>query len=102
MPMNRVPRMTAIQVRVALALRVSGFLKAGTPLEMASTPRHRRTACRERLQYEEKRQWLDRRDRGKMADDRVMLDQERLDQPDGDEEQRAADKDVGGNGKNRT
>src|SRR3989442_684307 len=37
-PTKSVPRMTAIQVSVIAALRVSGFLKAGTPLEMASTP----------------------------------------------------------------
>ena len=36
--MKSVPRVTAIHVRVVAALRASGFLKAGTPLEIASTP----------------------------------------------------------------
>ena len=38
MPRKAVPRMTPIQVRVRPALRLSGALKALTPLEMASTP----------------------------------------------------------------
>src|SRR5260221_7634635 len=38
MPRKSVPRITAIQVSVVAALRGPGFLKAGTPLEMASTP----------------------------------------------------------------
>ena len=37
-PMKSVPRITTIQVRVVAALRASGFLKAGMPLEMASVP----------------------------------------------------------------
>ena len=36
--MKRVPRITAIQVSVVRALRDSGFLKAGTPLDIASMP----------------------------------------------------------------
>src|SRR5450432_3362509 len=37
-PINREPRITAIQVKVIAALRGSGFLNAGIPLEIASTP----------------------------------------------------------------
>ncbi|MFZ2546388.1 MAG: hypothetical protein WAX12_00225 [Candidatus Microthrix subdominans] len=37
-PKNPTPRMTPIQVSVVAALRDSGFLNAGTPLEIASTP----------------------------------------------------------------
>ena len=38
MPRKPTPKMAAIMARVWEALRDSGFLKAGTPLEMASTP----------------------------------------------------------------
>src|SRR5260370_36784027 len=38
MPRKSVPRIRAIHVSVIRALRPSGLLKAGTPLEMASMP----------------------------------------------------------------
>ena len=38
MPRKRVPKTTAAQVSVVRALRHSGFSKAGTPSEIASTP----------------------------------------------------------------
>ena len=37
-PKKQLPRMIAIHTNVAEALRASGFLNAGTPLETASTP----------------------------------------------------------------
>ena len=47
-PMNRIPRSTAMIDRVSAALRASGGLNAGTPSAIASTPvrateRRRRT-----------------------------------------------------------
>jgi hypothetical protein len=38
MPMNRNPMISAIAIRVRWALRASGFLNAGTPSAIASTP----------------------------------------------------------------
>ncbi len=38
MPMKNAPRMTAIHISVVEAFLDSGFLKAGMPLEIASTP----------------------------------------------------------------
>ena len=37
-PRNSVPRIVDMIAKVFRALRHSGFLKAGTPFEMASTP----------------------------------------------------------------
>ena len=37
-PMNRIPRITAIVISVRAALRDSGGSKAGTPVAIASTP----------------------------------------------------------------
>ena len=38
MPMNRVPRITAMPIMVKAAFLASGFLNAETPFEMTSTP----------------------------------------------------------------
>ena len=53
MPRKSVPRMPDIHMRVIPALWLRGFLKAGMPFEIASTPVTRRRAARERVEQEE-------------------------------------------------
>ena len=65
------------------------FLKSGNAIRDGFDPRHGRTTSGKGFEYEKNRQWLYSCNRGELSEDRVVLNEKRFDQANGDEQQRA-------------